>query len=876
MADELKESGTVTAIAVVGFVFGLIGMLGSFIPCIGSLAFYISIPSSIISGIALMIANSQKAKKSFAIVALTIGLIGTVVSGFQYFSIVAAGESAKKELQQMINANNIRRGNSIESKENRSHDALDELKPTEKIFEINNIRDGYLNHPYNCLIKPIIETLSYKISIDQNTLPPGLFFNSQTNALEGTPIQKGVWNLVFEISGGNEIQGKLLGVIKIYRILSVGANGDYTGKDGVQMAFNSAEDMDAICIEEGEYKLNKIEIVETKSWEHGIKISGGWNSSFTQDGQLRNTYTELNEQISADNTDYFFNIKSAKNGIKIEYIIFRNIKGGGISVPRNKTDVVVFLNCSFFNNKTGYDGFICGGNKYFINCTFENNLNAVKDGGNFIKCTFNSNSDIAVSGGGAFANCSFTNNSGVCVHGSGNFTDCTFSDNNGTAIFEGGYFSNCIFDHNSTKSASRLRGGIIFVGCSSNFNDCIFRNNYSDSGVVMLSYDATFKSCKFENNTSEGDGGAVGSEYTGVGYFEDCVFDKNSALGSGGAVKGGESANYFSNCLFKNNSAAQNGGAVSLKKEALGEYIIIGCTFYENESKEGGGAFYGSGKIFNSIFWKNIDGNDANDITAGDKLEIDYSLVNNLSGSANYGSHNIKGDPKFINPQSGNFKLQLDSPCVNAGTIISDQIESINQSYGREFKMKVKIPMRDLAGKTRIISGKIDLGAYEYQADNNLNETLGSEINQSSIEKSSSPEPARSPLSTIYEAENAIITGSAKVNTEHYGFSGRGYVDGYGYMGLGSKTTFSVRIPSDGIYKVTLRYANARGSDMTVSIYVNGTKVKKTILPSMDSWDNWADKIELIALKSGQNTIAYKYDEGDSGNINIDCIHISR
>ncbi|MBN1932298.1 MAG: hypothetical protein JW786_11890 [Desulfobacterales bacterium] len=101
MADELKDSGTVTALAVVGFVFGLIGMLGSFIPCIGSLAFYISIPSSILSGIALMIANSQKAKKTFAVVALTIGLIGTVVSGYQYFSIISAGESARRNLARM-------------------------------------------------------------------------------------------------------------------------------------------------------------------------------------------------------------------------------------------------------------------------------------------------------------------------------------------------------------------------------------------------------------------------------------------------------------------------------------------------------------------------------------------------------------------------------------------------------------------------------------------------------------------------------------------------------------------------------------------------------------------------------------------------------
>jgi hypothetical protein len=99
---ELKDSGTVTAMSVVGFVFGLIGMLGSFIPCIGSLAFYVGIPAAIISGIALGIAYSQNAKKSFAIVALTISLIGVTISGWQYFSIISAGNRAERELKTMF------------------------------------------------------------------------------------------------------------------------------------------------------------------------------------------------------------------------------------------------------------------------------------------------------------------------------------------------------------------------------------------------------------------------------------------------------------------------------------------------------------------------------------------------------------------------------------------------------------------------------------------------------------------------------------------------------------------------------------------------------------------------------------------------------
>jgi hypothetical protein len=99
MSEELKDSGAVTALSVIGLVFGLIGMLGSFIPCFGSFAFFIGIPAAIVSGIALAVAYSQTAKRTFAIVALTISLIGVVVSGWQYFSIISAGEAARRQLQ---------------------------------------------------------------------------------------------------------------------------------------------------------------------------------------------------------------------------------------------------------------------------------------------------------------------------------------------------------------------------------------------------------------------------------------------------------------------------------------------------------------------------------------------------------------------------------------------------------------------------------------------------------------------------------------------------------------------------------------------------------------------------------------------------------
>ena len=100
-AIPLKDSGAVTALSVIGLVFGLIGMLGSFVPCLGALAFLIGIPAALASGIGLAVAYSQHAKRTFAIVALTISLIGVVISGAQYMTIVGAGKAAHDELQRM-------------------------------------------------------------------------------------------------------------------------------------------------------------------------------------------------------------------------------------------------------------------------------------------------------------------------------------------------------------------------------------------------------------------------------------------------------------------------------------------------------------------------------------------------------------------------------------------------------------------------------------------------------------------------------------------------------------------------------------------------------------------------------------------------------
>lgn len=51
---------------------------------------------------------------------------------------------------------------------------------------------------------------------------------------------------------------------------------------------------------------------------------------------------------------------------------------------------------------------------------------------------------------------------------------------------------------------------------------------------------------------------------------------------------------------------------------------------------------------------------------------------------------------------------------------------------------------------------------------------------------------------------------------------------------------------------------------------MNGIKIKQTSLANLANWDTWSTQAEILALNAGINTIAYKYDASDSGNVNLD------
>jgi len=285
-------------------------------------------------------------------------------------------------------------------------------------------------------------------------------------------------------------------------------------------------------------------------------------------------------------------------------------------------------------------------------------------------------------------NMKFTNSERGAVEisgGSAVFTNCTFTSNSakygGGAVSGNGTFINCAFTNNSAEYSS---GGAVSGGGT--FTNSTFTSNSAKHGGGAVNGNGTFTNCTFTSNSvSTGDGGAV----NGGGLFTNCTFTSNAASGRGGAVSG---RGTFTNCTFTSNAASGSGGAVS------GNGTFTNCTLYGNLAKDVGGAVFGGGEIINSIFYKNTAGRKDNDISVGGNLKIDYSLLNYISGAADFGPNNIMGDPKFIDPDNGDLHLRPDSPAINVGKIAPE----IN-----------KHPV-DLDGKPRIVGGKIDMGAYEW------------------------------------------------------------------------------------------------------------------------------------------------------------------
>lgn len=125
-----------------------------------------------------------------------------------------------------------------------------------------------------------------------------------------------------------------------------------------------------------------------------------------------------------------------------------------------------------------------------------------------------------------------------------------------------------------------------------------------------------------------------------------------------------------------------------------------------------------------------------------------------------------------------------------------------------------------------------------------------------------------------YEAESAALHNGTARTTNHWFYTGTGFTSGL--EKVGAEVEFrNIAVPSAGNYEVNLRYANGNNANRTLNVYVNGSYYTTANLSSPGyNWNVWNTWTQNIQLPQGQNTISFKFDNGNSGYVNLDSLDV--
>ena len=287
-----------------------------------------------------------------------------------------------------------------------------------------------------------------------------------------------------------------------------------------------------------------------------------------------------------------------------------------------------------------------------------------------------------------------TNGATAVVSGGGSFhgklVGCILSGNtaqNGGGAYRG-VLEECVLTNNTASC-----GGAAYFATLEN---CIVANNSADSGGGL--YNGSANRCTIAGNASSTSGG--GAAYT---ELTRCTITNNTAGTYGGGAKGrtlnfctvigntaqdggGAYGASLDNCIVMNNTATGAGGGAYYGK-------LVHCTVFANSANHGGGVFLAS--LANCIVW----GNEAasfRDVCVYQTSPCYYSCI----GQVVYGDihvGNIVANPLFVDAAHGDFRLQANSPCINAGT--------------NEYATAAT----DFYGAARIVGRSVDMGASEFQ-----------------------------------------------------------------------------------------------------------------------------------------------------------------
>jgi predicted outer membrane repeat protein len=423
-------------------------------------------------------------------------------------------------------------------------------------------------------------------------------------------------------------------------------------------------------------------------WGGGLE---NWNASAT-----------LTDVVFWDNSSVWGNGGGMRNGsplVTLNRVAFHgNVAddyGGGMD---NLLSSPILADVEFIENRARYGGGL--GNEYsshpvLTDVSFERNYAEMYGGGLFDTGGSGSTQTRVV----YRSNRADDRGGGMCAGSSFTLTHVVFEDN-----------------------VARTSGGGIYVRRDGTLKEVDFRGNlaeYAGGGGMYNAGSPVLADVTFDSNVA-GYGGGMSNMDGGRATLVNVAFRGNEA--TGGWNHGGGMYNYASsptlvNVTFGGNRAQAGGGA--LCNWASSNPTLTHTTFSGNAALYGGAIHNAEASaplVQNSILWGNRAASGGDQIyNEASTPTLTYCAVEGSGGSGPGwqaglgldGGGNDDADPRFLAPVDAttaptvvmNLRLRSGSPAIDAGSnsLLPPGVDT------------------DLAGKPRVVNGRVDLGAYEAQ-----------------------------------------------------------------------------------------------------------------------------------------------------------------
>jgi predicted outer membrane repeat protein len=255
-------------------------------------------------------------------------------------------------------------------------------------------------------------------------------------------------------------------------------------------------------------------------------------------------------------------------------------------------------------------------------------------------------------------------------------------------------------------------GGAYNEASTPTLSDVIFTGNFAAYGAGLANLNSSNPSLtgvQFTSNTAGTAGGGIYNQASSP-TLTYAIVSGNSAP-RGAAIYNDASAPTLINALLSGNASSLTGAGIYNTGSGP---VLINVTVAGNRAGTTAGGMFNTADshpgLHNSIFWDNRDATGTGTASAtihNDDLDsepdINYSLVQALSGITHIGDNNLDRKPWFTTPldpilapsTAGDFTLGIFSPAIDAGDNAANAT------------------LTDLAGGARVINDIIDLGPYE-------------------------------------------------------------------------------------------------------------------------------------------------------------------